>query len=311
MQKHFIMIRLDMRFRKSIQYVAIALLAIFIQTSCTNRQESFALSLVDETGRPQEVLLNLLNVMKIEHLGNLNSIIEETQKAWLRKPGQERWDIDPNQFKALEESARPFLEQLKIQDEKKPKNQDCKGILLLGATSKTQKKRYDFMNALDINASKYYYLVGERDLDPSVESPENLKKIFGEIDIADLRTETNVIQKIINVFPNSKENIVASAPKKLNASGQFVRPTTIDTLNTWLEKNPEPGKYLVVSSAPHIRYQNAVCQRFLAEKNLEDKFTFETIGYGSKTYNLPLFLDALARELYETRLRLQKKGILS
>ena len=29
----------------------------------------------------QEVLLNLLNVMKIEHKGNLNSIVEETQKA--------------------------------------------------------------------------------------------------------------------------------------------------------------------------------------------------------------------------------------
>lgn len=215
---NYIIMGLHMKFRKSFQYLTIAFLAIFFQTSCGTQKQSFAESLVDEAGMPKPILLNLLDVMKIEHKGDLNSIVEETQKNWLRKPGQERWDIDPNQFKELEEAARPFLGQLEISSEKRPLESDYKGVLLLGATSATQKKRYEFMNKLGIHASKYYYLVGERDLDPSNESPEKLKEVFGDIDFSDWRTEANVMEKIIILFPNSKENIVVSAPKKLNAS---------------------------------------------------------------------------------------------
>ena len=50
----------------------------------------------------------ILSITHIKHDGTLESVVQATQKAWLRKPNTERWQMN-NKFENLQTQLVPFL----------------------------------------------------------------------------------------------------------------------------------------------------------------------------------------------------------
>jgi hypothetical protein len=92
--------------------------------------------------------------------------------------------------------------------------------------------------------------------------------------------------------------VFSNTPMQLMTDGSQRRPTTSDTIKTWLSTNPKPGSCLVISSQPHVGYQDAVVRTYLPTD-----FTVDTVGTASKTtvytQKCGEYLDAIARWLYQ------------
>jgi len=122
-----------------------------------------------------------------------------------------------------------------------------------------------------------------------------------------VKTEKDMMQVIIEEsdLPEALRKhvkvTVVDAPKKF-VNGKLARPTTGDTVNAWMEKQPEAGSCVAISSQPHVLYQQAVLATLLPEN-----FHVETIGYQENGHaKIAETLDALARFLYQENIRRKK-----
>lgn len=93
-------------------------------------------------------------------------------------------------------------------------------------------------------------------------------------------------------------NMVAiNSPMKPNADGSWRRPSTDDTIRSFIQESPEPGSCLLISHAPYIARQTKVAQRFL------NQTTFPTDGAGpyhaADCSDSLMLMDEFARLLYE------------
>ena len=92
-------------------------------------------------------LLEILEITKIKHDGTLGSVVEATQKDWLRKAGTERWEMD-NAREELKPALEPLFQKLGIIDEVAPKAKQYTYGLILGATITSMRERFAY--ALDL-----------------------------------------------------------------------------------------------------------------------------------------------------------------
>lgn len=229
-------------------------------------------------------LLELLDLTQVSHDGTLASIVEGTQKKWLRPAGKERWettDLDADKrVKVLE-----LAEQIGFIDEVRPTETQYDYVLLLGATVFRMEARLNYMVKLWKEGVQFKHVViltGMRPLDTKVEQK-----------IADTESEAARIlwsECELNFLPVS----FIEAP--MNGS---LRPTTQDTIIAWQDEFPEPGRCLFISNQPYCFYQGAV-----VDLNLSDEFPHETVGEAANPskLNAAVVLDSIARWLYSSDL---------
>lgn len=274
---------------KSTHYI---LLAVFF---CAPISSILSIELFSPNGIPNKTLNALLNSFAIS-AQTPAQIVKETQKAWLRPAGKERWEVD-DVYTARKEELMPFFKDLGLVEEKKPSHASYDYLLLMGALYTRAKSRLEYaisLSCLGISFKTIVILGSERLLNPKQE-PDSL--FYGS---PIPKTEFEMMQWIFEhtLMPTALYNapiIWVNAPNKVDENGKIQRATTADTINLFLATNPNPGSCLVISNQPHIEYQAAVTRLLLPES-----FKIEAVGEAiSEQAPVSEILDALARWIYQ------------
>lgn len=242
------------------------------------------------TGSLSEPLLKLAQLTDVSHNGTLQSLVEGTQKKWLRKPGLERWEMEEI-YENKSPEFMPLFVQLGLTEVVTPKNNYYDYALILGATVDTVIKRLDGLN---VEVKQIVLLTGQRSL-----TPEEKAKLIEHDIKCECLTETDMM---VQLFKRSKlanlksELIVVDTPMKKNAEGKDVRPTTGDTIRQWIEQyKPAVGSCIAISTQPFVSYQDTVIRTYLPKE-----FHLETVGnMDSRKQTVALYLDNIARWLYQ------------
>lgn len=264
-------------------------------------------------------LLSLLEALSITHENTFESIVNATQKAWLRKPGQERWDLNTMYSPNINSLIISHCKQLNMIDQVIPHSKHFKYALIMGASLETIRNRFAFLlNLIEqgVSFDSIVFLTGQRPLKPTLESAEKLLDVtHSPLPINPEWSlqgplpgnETEMISMVINQTKLSKniasKILIIDTPCKTNAAGNLVRPTTGDTFASWLKNEPTPGTALVISSQPYVGYQDMVARSYLPST-----FTIESAGCKHKEPIIDSdLLDTLARWIYQTNLYLEKQ----
>lgn len=287
-------------------------LAMFLQAMYqgydNSAKQEFKVCLVNEQGHPTNVLLQLLSLTDIEHDGSLASIVQATQKAdtgWMRKEGCERWDIVDTNV----ENQNDFFDlfhKLHLIDEIAPQQQQYDYVLLMGAAYDRIASRLQYAIQLckqGVRFDKVVILSGARPLtDAEITA---LQRDYNFKDSAAVpATEAELMQFVYDTIkkPENMDHIpvvLINAPMKITKNGALARPTTGDTVIEWMKLNPVVGSCLVISNQPYVGYQDSVAKTLLPHD-----FTVETVGEKSHDVTIGIYLDTLARNLYQEKIRL-------
>lgn len=240
-------------------------------------------------------LESLLSRFGIEANQPLEGIVDDTQRLWLRKPGQERWDLPdfpPGDRVGLVRDLcnYGFIEEVR------PAQTSYTYSIILGATIPSMQKRIEYLGTLwnrGVRFERLVFLASNREL--CLKGDRTLPN----------ESFKNEMEALLYLFKNS------SLPKELKelpldvvlAKRDVGRPNTADTVRAWLEKSPSPGCALAISSQPHVQYQAAVLRGLLPKA-----IPIETVGpEASQELNIGVALDACARTLY-AELEIERKS---
>ena len=266
---------------------------------------------------PPPDLLKLLATLGIQHDGTLVGINKIAQEKFLRKPGQERWEME-DIYEDKRSLILPLLEKLVVIHAVFPSSRHYGTIIIHGAVVETMRQRLKFLDMLwaqGIRGDEIVFLTGERPLDPTLENEEKLsnqelsaipfkpgwcRKIpipSTEADAASL-----VWDQVISHPDLQKKKVhFVRAPMKHNPmTGKPQRPSTKDTVLAWIATEPKVGKILAISNNPYIPYQHQVMLNILEQEGVLKKgVTLETVGPAANSDTLiAVHLDNLARWIY-------------
>ena len=269
--------------------------------------------LFSHDGTPSRALYNILRLTGVEHDGTMSDIVAKTQKLWLRKPGQERWDIEKTVYSNAQELWQEFRN-CDLILEITPQKNKYDYILFMGATVQRMKLRCDYLMSLinsGLVADTIVILSGARQLDSKIDEPKYLEGITGK-NCSETATECDAAQQIIELgLPDEVKRYCKieyiHAPMKLNKEGVLVRPTTDDTLIAWQKTNPKPGSCLIISNQPYGQRQELVVQHLLPGDFTTD--VASSACYDDEA-NTAVVLDELARLIYQEHAIMTKKSKL-
>ncbi|MBI2344833.1 hypothetical protein HYV10_02040 [Candidatus Dependentiae bacterium] len=253
-------------------------------------------------------LLDLTNVLYVD--GTLSSVVDETQKHWLRKPNFERWDIE-NSFGDHQEEIYQISEQLNLFSAVKPQYKQYEYVFILGSLFASMKNRMTFLVDLwnqGIRFNNIVFLAGSRPRNAAQGENQTALEEWSNIKIEYMpETETELLKFVYDhaLMPEEMRKIpvdIIDVPMLQNSDGAMRRPTTADTIKWWLKTDPRPGKILAISSQPYVWYQNSVLKTLLPSS-----YEVDTVGQAcSSDQKIGLLLDTLARILYQEKIRLQQ-----
>ena len=276
--------------------------------------QSMLISMKDELGQHCPASQELL-----AHFGgNAKTANAICQNCFLRPAGKQRWEI-ADSYASMRERLMPFFSTLRMTQTVYPDSTQYDVILINGSTVPVMRMYLSFLEELwtqfGVRAPKIVLLTGKRKLDPVRDSeallfddttagvpfrgdwkrpekmPEYESKAF----------QILWDQMILNDALHNTEVVLIDAPEKWDAKREgYKRPTTIDTVDAWLETNPAPGKYLSISGNPFIQYQDATF-RIELEKNgfIKQGASLETVGPANPSItSTAIYLDTIARWLY-------------
>lgn len=244
----------------------------------------------------------LLQLAEALNLSLDKGLVEETQKHWLRKPGQERWEIAE-----LSADQKAFV--LKwaadqgLFDSWKPVERLYDQVLILGATTSRMQMRLDFAKQLwneGIRFREVVWLTGDRPLDRRVD--ELTDRCKNESEAAHILWEETDLPEEMRALPVT---FIAVPMKQEGAV--LKRPNTEDTLIAWLQHSPLPGKALFVSDQPFCGYQFSIVKTILPEE-----YAFDLVGQGVDPMSHPsaaaITLDSIARWIYQENQSAKKRN---
>lgn len=215
------------------------------------------------------------------------------QRHWLRKPGQERWDL-----KELPYDQKFFVlnwaRQQGMFDEWTPSIRIYDKALILGATTSSMQKRLNYLVHLweeGVRFSEVVWLTGDRPLNKNVDSL--FERCHTESEAAHILWEET---KLPNDMHHLPVVFIASPMKK---EGLLLeRPHTADTLISWLNTHPDPCKTLFISHQPFCGAQFAAIKT-----TLPDAIVFDLAGPGTDLSKNPrassITLDSIACWIYQ------------
>jgi len=225
-----------------------------------------------------------------------DDLIAGSQARWLRKTGQERWEMAELSLEQKQFVLR-WAEGQGIFTEWRPAVAVYERALILGATTERMEGRLSHLRKLweeGVRFQEVVWLTGERPLDPRVDSlaggcrneSEAAGLIWGE---ADLPPGMRALPLVF-----------ISVPMKQSERGPQ-RPNTQDTLLAWLDTSPSTGSSLFITDQPFCGYQYAIIRSCLP-----DSFAFDLAGPGADPSSHPaaaaITLDAIARWVYQDHL---------
>lgn len=208
----------------------------------------------------EKLLSSIKKLFKVLDLPTDDSLIqmnEIAQKELLRKPGQERWDMDKEAYNDKKEQILPILDEIGLLQEKKPSGQDYDYILIQGALVKRMRDRLAYLQKIWISLSpqtrkkaKIVFLTGARSLEPTQESVEVL--LNESLSPVPFRTEwtppANLPQTEKEAAEFVWDQIIADPElrqKRVQGDVLFVnapllgdpprRPTAADTISFWID----------------------------------------------------------------------------
>lgn len=262
--------------------------------------------LFNQDGKPKPKLRQILKILGMQHPSkkSMEEINAWAQDNLLRKG--ERWQKQTNRFEPLRKKIQPLLTDLGFIKGRSAHFQEYIGAIVHGALLPRVRIRLDYLVKqwkAGIRFPDIYFLSGERPLDPQHEhqdalindknSPLKIRKDWKLLDIP--KTECEMIQLIWNQteLPEDMKQQVnvhfINAPMKNN-----VRPTTDDTVETWLKIAPSAGNYLAVTDSPYINRQDVVIRTVSPQK-----YGFDTVGPDVYSeLKMAIVLDELARLIF-------------
>ena len=223
-------------------------------------------------------------------------LITETQKRWLRKAGQERWEVAelPLQQKRF---VLDWAKKQGLFSPWTPGYTTYDKALILGATTSRMQMRLNFLKELWYQGTRFseiVWLTGERPLDPRVD--DLIDRCHNESEAARILWQETDLPKDMCNLPV----IFIAVPMKMEGTS-FKRPNTEDTIIAWLKTVSQPCLLLFVSDQPFCGYQFAVVKTCLPES-----FSFDLVGQGVDPTSHPLAaaitLDSIARWIYQESL---------
>lgn len=252
--------------------------------------------LLEADGKPTQPLIEIAKIYDISGEDQFDSILAFAQTHFLQN-SKERWEFSDVTSDKTEELFTAFRS-LGCIDEIHPKQQTYTYALVLGSTENNMKDRISYLVQeweKGVRFSEVVLLSGERPLDPKIEPAS-----------ASFETESDLIAHLWLALTtedlHSLPVTVIRSPMKYSSS-LLKRPNTQDTLIDWLKLSPMEGSCLAVSSQPFVYYQESVLQTYLPQG-----FTLDTIGpKSSKAFSLSLYLDNLAKWLFQEHMRKLKE----
>lgn len=281
---------------------------LFFMTYCSGK----SFELIQADGTICKPLKKILKLTGIVHNGTIEDIVQQTQKAWLRKSGTERWQIE-DKYEELREELLPLFNKLETLETIYPQNSIYDYCIVFGSLVDNIRNRLAYALELwnqGIRFKKLIFLVGQRPLDPNLES----EAILYDYHNSNLpirpewqkpyilpKTETDAAKMVFEqaYLPNDFTKTVSiefiDATGKITLEDIFTRPTTADTISTWLATNPAPGTILAISHQPYVGYQYTVAILLIPKI-----FSLEVIGkkVTNEELKIAIMLDNLARWLY-------------
>ena len=245
--------------------------------------------------KPLEELLVKFDI----HETALATVTSKTQEKWLRTAGKERWEAqDP--YAHLKSELMPLFSKLNLINEIKPNQKHYNYLLILGGLFKRTQSRLQYCINLWQEGTTFDQIIllgSHRPLDPK-EEPSSL------FTNAQPHTEYEMMRYLYDTcVPAPMKNIPAvfiNTPNTVDSQGKIKRATTGDTIQQWLhEHKPATGDCLVISSQPHIGYQESVIKTFLPA------FTISSAGPSLQEDKTCEILDALARWIYQENIRIK------
>lgn len=220
-------------------------------------------------------------------------LVSETQRAWLRPPGKERWQVEAT--RECDEKLVRILEDSPFQAERLPRTACADHVLLMSAIESEFLVRLEYFSVLvreGFVPNAVYLLGGQRVLDPDREC--EIRGVLGqearEIDMLEFHAE-----QARNRHPwlEGLEFVSCSTPYQEDASGNLRRPNTHDTIVTWLQEHFDGGSVLCLSNQPFVDYQTTLFRKLLPKEVVID-------GAGARADRCSpsIVLDAIARMLY-------------
>lgn len=273
--------------------------------------------ILNQKGKPTPNLLKLLATLSIKHDGTLDSIVQATQREWLRPAGKERWDA-PDKHEDKRAHVLALLDQFGCLKDVHASKKQYTRVVMLGALMSRVRGRLAYLLKQwesGVRFDEIVVLGGKRPLHPKLESREilldtNNKELPARKDWmfqgSVPKTESEMIRMVFDQadLPDKLKKTVrivfVETPMQKRSDGSMRRPNTGDTVVHWLQMyKPQPGTCLVISNQPYVGYQDSVLRTFLPKD-----FEIETIG-GRAYDDLPLavHLDNFARWLYQERKR--------
>lgn len=291
------------------QYFLLTIFLLFSGCSFQSKHEQ-KVEFVTQDGIVNPLIFKLLQLTDILYTdGTLSSVVDETQKHWLRKPGSERWDIQNLPYIHQQEIYK-ICKELKMFSEVKPEFQQYQYAFVLGGLFARMENRMAYLIDLwnqGVRFNSIIFLTGSRLANAAQgENQETLKQWANvTVDVMP-QTETELLKFIYDhiKMPSAMRTLpveIIDVPMLQNPDGTMRRANTADTIESWLKTNPKPGKILAVSNQPYVGYQNTVLKTLLPKS-----FEVDTVGQScASNENIGVILDTLARTLYQEKLRIQ------
>lgn len=289
-------------------------------TSLENQSTGYVRPVIQVDGVVSPEIVALLKLTKVATPDlRLASVVEVTQSGWLRPAGQERWDVAPR-FEDKRAQIMAHLTTLQATQTINPSKKYYDYCVVNGAAVSRIRARLADLKTVWLSGVRFDKLVFQTSNRPlSVAAGETAENLLNTHDPllparpdwrapADLpTTEAQAFAFLFDQADMPQElrevvRIEVNAPMKANEKGELtVRPGRADTIKLFLElldglARNEGGDCLIISSNPHIWYEDAVARHYMPEQ-----FTIETVGFAVDTDKalVAVYLDMLARWLYE------------
>ncbi len=284
-------------------------IVVFSNMGWSDQQKTpYSSPLMTSDGYPSEDLLKLLQLLDVSHDGTWNSIVEVTQKTWLRPAGKERWEIE-DPYLQSKDAIIPFLANLGFINEVRPQQLQYQTACVCGGALPSARLRLAYLLETwnsGVRLRQLVFLCGARPLThPKENQEEYLNRNNGVLPIREdwvfdgtlPTTEAEMIKLLYDQadLPQELRKIPVlfiDTPMQTNADGTTRRPNRAETILD-LFKLELAGSFIFVSSQPFLLYDYTTAAGLW---NTDD--TFEVVGKEAQSPSIAVCLDSLARVLY-------------
>jgi len=255
-----------------------------------------------------KITKEILDFFNIEYEDTFDGIVKATNTHFLRKKGQERWQMPPIKVED-EKKLLDLIHKMGLIEEIKPKHKHYKYVFLMGSTTDTFRQRLFYLAHLynqGITFDHIDVLSGNRSLDPAIESkesvlnPQNCALSLNDKRFSMPKDENEMVKLVMQQhhLPKGMEKI----PIQYIPVTMFERrPNTDDTIKAWAKLKKEKGSILVISNQPFVEYQELV-----ARLHLSPYYQVEAVGPKRNEHNIEIYLDQIARVLYNLKHNINK-----